>query len=92
MVVRPEDGYVFGYLQYRIFAYSICLLVQVETLLKGKPKATKSQPLGASALNSSFANSLRTMTLLMKENSKAVAVLTKLFKKFLFKYVPTNLE
>ena len=91
MIVRHKDGYVFGYLQYRVFAYSICLLVQVETLLKGKPTTTKSQTYNASVLNSSFANSLRTMTLLMKENTKAVGVLKKLFKGFLFNQVPTDL-
>ena len=92
MIVEPNDGYVFGYLQYRVFAYSICLLVQVETLLKGQTAGAKSQTCGASALNSSFANSLRTFTLLMKGNLKAVNVVKKLFKDFLFKKVPTNLD
>ena len=50
----------------------------------------KGSGLGAGALNSTFANSLRTLSLLMRNNSRAKNFVQKLFKKFLFDKVSTD--
>ena len=89
IVIRNQESYIFGLMQYRLFAYSISLLCQVETLMKGIPLT---QEKGVTVLKSTYVNALTTFTLLMKQNHKAVYVLQKIFKKFLFDKVSTYNE